>query len=71
MSNTITPTVFYRTLNLEGLEIFYREAGPGQVFYESPEDVHTVSRNASKTKPAKFVIFFIKNEGAPILTPIH
>ena len=28
MSNTITPTVFYRTLNLEGLEIFYREAGP-------------------------------------------
>ena len=45
--------------------------GPGQVFYESPEDVHTVSRNASKTKPAKLVVFFIKNEGAPILTPIH
>jgi quercetin dioxygenase-like cupin family protein len=43
--------------------------GAGQVFYESPEDVHTVSRNASKTKPAKFVVFFIKNEGAPILTP--
>src|SRR5262245_51288351 len=172
MSNTITPTVFYRTVNVEGLEIFFREAGPrnaptvlllhgsamhnmkklllsvfiltfgfatathaqhvntlftkklpeapgkeievitvnyapgaadaihrhdahavvyvldgevemqvrggtrqrlgpGQVFYESPEDVHTVSRNASKTKPAKFVVFFIKNEGAPILTPIH
>jgi quercetin dioxygenase-like cupin family protein len=45
--------------------------GPGQVFYESPEDVHTVCRNASKTKPAKFVVFFIKNEGAPILTPVH
>jgi quercetin dioxygenase-like cupin family protein len=45
--------------------------GPGQVFYESPEDLHTVSRNASKTKPAKFVVFFIKNEGAPILTPTH
>ena len=45
--------------------------GPGQVFYESPEDVHTVSRNASKTKPAKFVVFFIKNVGAPILTPVH
>jgi len=43
--------------------------GPGQVFYESPEDVHTVSRNASKTKPAKFVVFFIKSDGAPILTP--
>ena len=47
-----------------------RRFGPGQVFYESPGDVHTVSRNASKTKPAKFVAFFIKNEGAPILTPI-
>jgi quercetin dioxygenase-like cupin family protein len=34
--------------------------GPGQVFYESPEDVHTASRNASKPKPAKFVVFFIK-----------
>ena len=48
-----------------------RRRGPGQVFYDSPEDVHTVSRNASKTKPAKFVVCFVKNEGAPILTPIH
>lgn len=48
-----------------------RLLGPGQVFYESPEDVHTISRNVSKTKPAKFVAFFIKNEGAPILTPVH
>src|ERR1043166_7094188 len=39
-----------------------RRLGPGQVFYESPEDVHTVSRNASKTKPAEFVVFFIKND---------
>ena len=31
MSNKITPTVFYRTLNVEGLEIFYREAGPGML----------------------------------------
>ena len=46
-----------------------RRLGPGQVFYESPEDVQTVSRNASQTKPAKLVVFFIKNEGAPILTP--
>jgi quercetin dioxygenase-like cupin family protein len=43
--------------------------GPGQVFYESPTDVHTVGRNVSKTKPAKFVVFFVKNEGAPILVP--
>jgi quercetin dioxygenase-like cupin family protein len=42
---------------------------PGQVFYESPQDVHTVCRNASKTKPAKFLVFFIKNEGAPVLIP--
>ena len=35
-----------------------RRLGPGQVFYESPEDVHTVSRNASKTKAAKFVVIF-------------
>jgi len=37
--------------------------GPGQVFYESPEDVHTVSRNASKTKPAKFVVFLSRMKG--------
>ncbi len=43
--------------------------GPGQVFYESPTDVHTVGHNVSKTKPAKFVVFFVKNEGAPILVP--
>jgi quercetin dioxygenase-like cupin family protein len=42
---------------------------PGQVFYESPQDVHTVCRNASKTKPAKFLVFFIKDEGAPVLIP--
>ncbi|WP_042300189.1 cupin domain-containing protein [Paraburkholderia kururiensis] len=41
----------------------------GDTFYEGPDDVHTVGRNASKTKPAKFVVFLIKNQGAPILTP--
>jgi quercetin dioxygenase-like cupin family protein len=40
---------------------------PGQTFYEGPDDVHVVGRNASKTKPAKFVVFFVKNKGAPIL----
>ena len=43
--------------------------GPGQTFYESPEDVHTVSRNASTTKPAKFLAFFVKQKGAPITVP--
>ncbi len=42
---------------------------PGQTFYEGPDDVHVVGRNASKTKPAKFVVFFVKNKGAPILVP--
>jgi quercetin dioxygenase-like cupin family protein len=42
---------------------------PGQTFYEGPDDVHTVGRNASQTKPAKFVVFLVKDKGAPILVP--
>ena len=40
---------------------------PGDTFYEGPNDVHVVGRNASTTKPAKFVVFFIKNKDAPLL----
>jgi len=43
---------------------------PGQAFYEGPDDVHVVDRNASKTKPAKFVVFLIKDKGAPALVPV-
>jgi quercetin dioxygenase-like cupin family protein len=43
--------------------------GSGQTFYESPDDVHTVSRNASNTKPAKFLVFFVKEKGAPGTVP--
>ncbi len=43
---------------------------PGQTFYEGPNDVHTVGRNVSMTKPAKFVVFLLKDVGAPVLTPI-
>ena len=43
---------------------------PGQTFYEGPDDVHIVGRNASQTKPAKFVVFFVKDKGAPVLTPV-
>ena len=43
--------------------------GPGQTFYESPDDIHTVSRNASTTKPAKFLVFFVKQKGAPATAP--
>jgi quercetin dioxygenase-like cupin family protein len=43
----------------------------GQTFYEGPDDVHVVSRNASSTKPAKFLVFLIKNKGAPVLVPVE
>jgi quercetin dioxygenase-like cupin family protein len=43
---------------------------PGQGFYEGPNDVHIVGRNASSTRPARFVVFLVKNKGAPILTPV-
>jgi len=41
---------------------------PGQTFYEGPADIHTVGRNASKTKPAKFLVTMVKDKGAPLLT---
>ena len=44
---------------------------PGQTFYEGPDDVHIVGRNASSTKPAKFLVFLIKNKGAPVLVPVE
>ena len=43
--------------------------GPGQSFYEDPNDIHTVSRNASSTKPAKFLVFLINKKGAPLVIP--
>lgn len=43
---------------------------PGETFYEGPDDVHVVGRNASKTAPAKFVVFLVKDKGAPILVPV-
>lgn len=42
---------------------------PGQTFYEGPNDVHTVGRNASQTKPAKFIVLLLKDQGAPVLIP--
>jgi quercetin dioxygenase-like cupin family protein len=56
---------------LEG-ELFMQVQGgprvtlkPGDTFYESPSDVHAVSANASQTAPAKFLVFIIKDKGAP------
>ena len=44
---------------------------PGQTFYEGPDDVHVVGRNASKTKPAKFIVFFVKDKGASLVVPAN
>jgi quercetin dioxygenase-like cupin family protein len=60
---------------LEGAVVMQAKGGkevtlePGQTFYESPGDVHAVSRNASTTKPAKFLAFFVKQKGAPLTVP--
>ena len=56
---------------LEGSVIMQVEGGeaqtlqPGEVFYETPEDIHSVSMNASDTQPAKILVFFLKEKGAP------
>ena len=42
----------------------------GQTFYESPSDIHSVSRNASATAPAKILVFAVKAQGAPLTTPV-
>lgn len=44
---------------------------PGQMFYEAPQDVHLIGRNASSTEPAKFVVFLVKDAGAPAFIPEH
>src|SRR5262249_13280540 len=62
---------------LEGSVIMQLKGGkevtltPGQTFYEGPDDVHVVGRNASNTKPAKLVVLLLKNKGAPVLVPAN
>jgi len=61
---------------LEGTVVMQVKGGkeitltPGQSFYEGPDDVHVVSRNASSTNPAKFLVFLVKEKGAPVLVPV-
>jgi quercetin dioxygenase-like cupin family protein len=61
---------------LEGAVVMQVKGGkeitltPGQSFYEGPDDVHVVSRNASSTNPAKFLVFLVKEKGAPVLVPV-
>jgi quercetin dioxygenase-like cupin family protein len=60
---------------LEGSIVMQMKGGkkvtlhPGQTFYEDPNGIHLVGRNASNTKPAKFLVFLVKDKGAPILVP--
>jgi quercetin dioxygenase-like cupin family protein len=60
---------------LEGSVVMQVKGGPqvtltpGQTFYEGPDDVHVVDRNASGTQPAKFLVLLIKDKGAPALVP--
>jgi quercetin dioxygenase-like cupin family protein len=44
---------------------------PGETFYEGPSDIHLVSRNASKTKPAKFIVVLLKKKDAPVVLPVE
>ena len=61
---------------LEGSVVMQVQGGkevtltPGQTFYEGINDVHLIGRNASITKPAKFLVFLVKNKGAPVLVPV-
>jgi len=61
---------------LEGSVVMQLKGGkqvtltPGQTFYEGPDDVHVVDRNVSKTQSAKFLVFLIKEKGAPALVPV-
>ena len=61
---------------LEGSIVMQVEGGkevtltPGQTFYEGPSDVHIVGRNASSTKPVKFLVVLVKDKGAPAVIPV-
>jgi quercetin dioxygenase-like cupin family protein len=62
---------------LEGSVIMQVKGGapvtlhPGESFYEAPNDIHLVARNASKTEPAKFLVVFVKDKGAQIVIPVE
>jgi quercetin dioxygenase-like cupin family protein len=61
---------------LEGSVVMQVQGGkevtltPGQTFYEGPDDVHVVGRNASTTRPAKFLVLLVKDKEAPTLVPV-
>ena len=62
---------------LEGSIVMQMKGGekvtlhPGDTFYEDPAGIHLVGKNASDTKPAKFLVFLVKDKGAPLLIPVN
>ncbi len=44
---------------------------PGQMFYENPENIHMVSKNASDTEPAKFLVHLLRTAGTPVSIPVE
>jgi quercetin dioxygenase-like cupin family protein len=44
--------------------------GPGETFYEGPDDIHIVSANASQSKPARILVFIVKDKATPLSTPV-
>lgn len=61
---------------LEGSVVMQVEGGKpvtltaGQTFYESPADIHSVSRNASDTQPAKILAILVKDVNKPATVPV-
>ena len=55
-------------MQVEGGELM--TLSPGEMFYENPDDIHTVSQNASATEPARFLVHIIKTIGVPVTTPV-
>ena len=51
------------TMQVQGRPAVTLQAG--QTFYEGPEDIHQVSANASRTAPAKILVFMVKDKAKP------
>lgn len=62
---------------LEGAVVMQVDGKPpvtvrqGETFRESPGDIHRQSANASKTEPARFVVFMVKERGEPVSRPLE
>jgi len=55
-------------MQVDGGEL--KTLGPGETFYESPDDIHAVSSNASQTEPARFLVHMLRTAGTPVTIPV-